>query len=674
MIRCTSGNATGNYVPPVLGNGELSVMLDMEGVQRQVSYPGRMTPMIWWAGRRYNTRLGELIPFGFLGQNASAPEEWTQDLDVRTGSLDCDCRYGDGTRVHTTAFVHLEQPILAIRKSFDPGNPFTLTYTLAPPGGGGAAPARMRFIGARHAYGIDIHYDIGGQEPYQGTISFLCDRPVRVETIGNQFRLTVTESPAAFFLVFLDSMNSPDVQATSTELRNRISEEGFDGLFQSHRQAWEDYWGESYVKLGSEKATAVYEVAQYHLRISATRWSIPTGIFAAHWHGRYFGFDEYFPFMALAGSGHLDTARGIPEFRYRGLDKAVARAHRYFGDEYTGAGARFHWETDENGDDRTPSGFWLEHIFHMAHIALCAWYYYLFSGDRSFLEEKGYSLISKCADFYETQFIYRVEGGRFIVGKCTDLERLGAARENAFMTTCGVIATFEAAARAAERLGIDGEKAAEWSRLAQELRRSLPVEEERYVPYPGCPQKSIAVFAGTFPYPVLPNDDRKQAEAIRDFMEKENIYGNMYPVGDSVCVWYAGWMGVAFARLGMLDKTLRYIDRAVGETNCFSEIFEISKPAHHPWFTTAEGVFIQMVNESLIQSSDGVIRIMPNPDEDCSFKLAAVGGVTVEAELAAGVPRSIRLRARCPYSGRVILPDGRELQVSLAAGEDCRVL
>ena len=42
------------------------------------------------------------------------------------------------------------------------------------------------------------------------------------------------------------------------------------------------------------------------------------------------------------------------------------------------------------------------------------------------------------------------EKGRFIIGKCTDLERLGAACENPFMTTCGAIALFRAAAEAAE--------------------------------------------------------------------------------------------------------------------------------------------------------------------------------------------------------------------------------
>ena len=178
------------------------------------------------------------------------------------------------------------------------------------------------------------------------------------------------------------------------------------------------------------------------------------------------------------------------------------------------------------------------------------------------------------------------------------------------------------------------------------------------------------MFAGTFPYSVLPADDPRQASAIADFMKNESAFGNMYPVGDTVCVWYAAWMGIAFARLGELEKTRHYIDLAVAETNRFSEIFEISTPAHHPWFTTGAGAYVQMVNESLLQSSEGRIRILPNRDEEYAFRLAATGGVTVDVEVIGGQLRKVLLSARRPYAGTLVLPNGDELPVDLQAGEE----
>lgn len=666
-MECDSTSVTAQYVPPPLGNGQLSVMLDYEGAQRQQAYPGHLTPMIWWAGRRYESRLREYVPFGYVEQDGGAVASWRQSLEPRTGSMTTACVYADGRQIDTEAFVHLEQSVLAFRKTFT--GSLTFHYTLAQPGTSRLLPKRMQILPSVCPNGVDIAYTLAGQEPYHGVVSVLCDRPAKVAVAGNRFSLTVAEGPASFYLLFVDSMEHADVLEATCALKQQVKELGYDGLFAGHCQAWAAYWDEAYVRLPSAKQSEVYLTAQYHLRISATPWSIPTGIFGTHWHGRYFGFDEHFSYMALASSGHLEIARRVPAFRYRILDAAVNRAFRYFGDDNAGSGARYHWETDEQGEDCTPSGFWLEHIFHMANIALSSWYDYRFTGDREFLASQGYPVISRCADFYRSQAVYQMGDGRVIVGKCTDLERLGPARENAFMTTCGVIATFTAAADAAAVLGKDGKRAAEWRALAEQLRENLPEEDGHYVPYPGCPVKSIAVFAGTFPYPALPPDDPRQLLAIDGFMAEEKTYGNMYPVGNSVCVWYAGWMGIVFARLGRLDRVRICIDQAVAETNCFHEIFEISQPVNHPWFTTAEGTFVQMVNESLVQSAEDEIRLLPPPEGECAYKLPAWGGVMVEATWRDGNPERIVLHASQPYVGRLVLPDGTVRSVSLSAGE-----
>lgn len=66
-------------------------------------------------------------------------------------------------------------------------------------------------------------------------------------------------------------------------------------------------------------------------------------------------------------------------------------------------------------------------------------------------------------------FAYAAKSGdKLIIGKCTDIERLGPAVENPFLTSCGAIYNFEIAARAADILGIDAEYAAK----LREPRRS----------------------------------------------------------------------------------------------------------------------------------------------------------------------------------------------------------
>jgi len=672
-IECSSKTATKNYAPLPIGNGDISALIDMEGVQGREAYHG-MKPCVWRAGRRYDTAHREMIPFGrFSHGMEEKPKSWVQRLDVAKGAVETDCEYEGGKRIASLSFAHLGLPVIATRRDFK--GPGRFVYTLSAPGGTKSLPPRMKTISSVTECGIDIAYEIDGLQPYHGAISILCERPAKASIDGNEFSLEVEDGPASFFIAFADSMDADDVTKASFELKELIRKEGFEGLFASHRQRWADYWKESYVKMPSRKEAEVYATAQYHLRISSTAWSMPVGIFPEHWNGRYFGFDEHFGFMGLATSGHLDVARKIPEFRFKTLPKARARAFSYFGEENGESfGAKYNWECDEGGDDRTPSGFWLEHIFNMAQIALSSWEMWRYGGEIEFLREKAYPVIASCAKFYEKQHLYEVDGGRLIVGKCTDLERLGAARENAFMTSCGVIATLEAAAKAAGILDSDAEKAKAWREKARRLKESLPRKNGRYVPYPGCEKKSIAVFAGSFPYHVLKADDPEQKAAVEDYLANENSFGNMYPVGNSVCVWYAAWKGIAFARLGNLAKAYDCVKQACREANCFSEIFEISSPAMHPWFTTAEGSFVQMLNESLLRSSEGEIEIRDYPGKDRSFKLAAVGGATLEAEFSDGAAKKLRVEAKRGYQGKISLPDGRSFELKLNPGESVELL
>ena len=69
-------------------------------------------------------------------------------------------------------------------------------------------------------------------------------------------------------------------------------------------------------------------------------------------------------------------------------------------------------------------------------------------------------------------------------------------------------------------------------------------------------------------------------------------------------------------------------------------MFEINEQTVYmrPWFTTASGIFITAVNEMLLQSDGSTIKILPAfpHSENLSFKLAAKGGIVVEASVQNG--------------------------------------
>lgn len=235
----------------------------------------------------------------------------------------------------------------------------------------------------------------------------------------------------------------------------------------------------------------------------------------------------------------------------------------------------------------------------MAMVARMAWDNFDYSGDLDFLRETAYPVIRACAEFYRLQACYD-HGGTVLIGRCCDLERIGPMRENPFLTSCGAIANFEMAARAADLLGTDAGLVSVWRHLAEGLRASLPNDGKRYLPYPGCTERSVAVLGGLVPFPVLSTDDPLQRAAAEDFFAHVGGVGNMYPGGKSICTWYAVWMAVAYLRLGDPAKALETLEETAQLTGALSEIYEIHEFESRPWFTTGEGLFVGAVNELLL--------------------------------------------------------------------------
>lgn len=639
------------YHPPAAGNGQLSLMVDYQGGMTQRTWH-QMTPTIWWAGRRYLTPHRELVPFGYFeqeiyagGQRLTEPVDWQQTLDVREACIRSRCDYAGGTAVCSEVFVHAQMNVIAVTSRIDAALPSSAVfrYTLARPGPDQFAPRHMTWTAKPEGRdSIEIDYQIDGQLEYRGCMCIMADRPVQTSIERNSFtlRLDPGAAPVSFFIIMIDQLASVDYQQQVQAIKTAIRRDGVNELRRSHLADWQVYWSESDICLPEQDIEAAYHTALYHLRCIATPWSIPVAIADTHWHGRYFAFDEHFGFLGLLTSNHRQQARRVSEFRFQGLDLAYRRASRY-GQKLFQGGARYPWETVETGEEAAPAGFWLDHIFHMAHIALTVWHDYRYSGDTVFLRSQAYPVIKACAEFFLYQAVYTVADGRTIIGRCTDLERLGAAVENAYMTTCSAIATLRAAGQAAALLSLDADLAQTWLDTAERLLAHLPHDGGRYIPFPGCEQKSIAVMSGLFPYGVIPAADERQRLAIADYCRDESAYGNMYPVGQSVCTWYAAWKAVVYARLADGEKAYAATRQGADTVGCFAEIYEINEPAVSikPWFSTAEGTFVQGVNEMLIQSDEDAVSIapaVPRHWRSFAFRLPCVGGLLADVAVQDG--------------------------------------
>ena len=566
-----------HYAPMALGNGELSLLVDYKGSSRTRSFCGdQIRTGIWMAGVRYDKPNFPLVPFGYFFDSFEdeEPLNWRQTFDITGARAETECAYRDGSVVATSVlcpfghrFVLIEKKILNRGTS-----PAAETFHFAPP------RTELRTVDQnRTDYRIDTF------EPVSGTIAFFALEGQASFRRDAEDITGEMESGRVVFVLATD-------QASAEYAAGRT----FAELCAEHEADWENFWRESKVPADiSERELLVARTAEYHLRISAAPWGgMPIGIYPTHWEGKYFGFDSYFSVMGLIASGHIGLAKNAASFFASHLEGAKKRA--YFYCSKSSEAAKYPWQSIEIPQlEGARPGFWLEHIFHMTHIGLICHECAKALRDGTFDRETAYPVMKACAEYHRIFSVCHLGEGRDIIGKCTDLERLGPGRENAFMTTCGVIALFHAAADLAEKLQCDEPERRLWRELAASLTCTLPHDGARYVPYPGCAEPSVALLTGLYPYRVLPPDDPKQLRAFDWFCENERTVGNMYPTGDSLCIWYAGIKTMALLRLGRIEDAGRLIAKMAGATGNFSEVFEIYETCHHPWFTTAEGIYLE---------------------------------------------------------------------------------
>jgi hypothetical protein len=297
----------------------------------------------------------------------------------------------------------------------------------------------------------------------------------------------------------------------------------------------------------------------------------------------------------------------------------------------------------------------MEHVFQMSNIALTAWLQYLYTNDLEYLENTGFPIIRECARYYASHVVYEDSNGSMFIGKCTDLERLGPAVQNPFMTACGAIYTLESAAQAAQLLNDNGKEMKKWKIMATKLRENLPQENNMYIPFMGCREKSIATLGGLYPYPIFDKTNVTQRNAVYDFISNGKAAGNMYPMGAAVCPWYAGWIVSALALLNDTKMPLEILSDVAKSAGCFAELFEINEPGVvlHPWFSTASGNYVYAINQLLIQSKDNQIHIAPAVPEswkDYSFKLACYGNLTATVVVKGGKIENLSFTSGNPDS------------------------
>jgi trehalose/maltose hydrolase-like predicted phosphorylase len=362
--------------------------------------------------------------------------------------------------------------------------------------------------------------------------------------------------------------------------------EGEEALMQAHYRLWDELWQGDIRIEGDDDAQRIVRFALFNLYSSCrggSRLSIPPmGLSLQGYNGHIFWDTElwmYPPMLLL----NQDIARSMLDYRFDRLPAARKKALAY---GYRGA--MFPWESDDSGEEATPThaltGPFEHHI--TADIGIACWNYYCVTRDVRWLQREGYPLLKEIADFW-TSRVTRNQDGSYSIHNVTGAdEYANGVTDNAFTNGAASLA-LKYACQAAE---ICGEKVPEiWWEIGENIR-VLQFENgvtREHSTYKGEMIKQAD--ANLLAYPLgLITDEYRQKQDLEYYAERIDQKDGPAMSYSVYCVQYA--------RIGEADKAYEMFRRCY-EPNLRKPFGVISETptSNNPYFMTGAGGLLQAV-------------------------------------------------------------------------------
>lgn len=371
---------------------------------------------------------------------------------------------------------------------------------------------------------------------------------------------------------------------------------GAQKLIAAHNAEWERLWQSDIEIEGDDESQRDVRMALYHLYSFAgedTRRSIsPMGLSSSGYNSHVFWDTEiwmYPPLLML----NQQMAKSCMDYRFDRLGKARQRAAQ-FGYH----GAMFPWESDDSGEEATPlfalSGPLEQHI--TADIAIAAWNYYCVTGNRRWLRDEGFSLISSAADFIVSRVERNADGSYSFKNVVGADEYALNVDDNAYTNGTAKVA-LQYAAAAAKALGQAPDK--QWLAVAAKIKFHYFDDGvmKEHATYNGQTIKQGDVNLLTYPLGIMTGTDEVKKN-LKYYEGKIDPHGPA--MGNSI-------LAIIYCSLGDKANAMRLFKKSYIPHKCppFGVLSE-GAGGGNPYFATGAGGMLQAVLAGF-----GGLRITP---------------------------------------------------------------
>lgn len=362
--------------------------------------------------------------------------------------------------------------------------------------------------------------------------------------------------------------------------------EGKKRLLDRHSKDWAKLWESDIQIEGDPQAQQDVRSMLYHL-YSFTRKNTalspsPMGLSGLGYNGHVFWDTEIFMYPPLLVMHH-EVAKSMVEYRYQRLEAAREKASLYGYD-----GAMFPWESAASGVEETPvwalSGPFEHHI--TADVGIAAWQYYLVSGDKEWLQQKGWPTLKATAEFWASR-VEPNEKGQYEIKNVVAADEWAENVDNNAYTNAAVITNLRYAIKCASILGVSVPK--EWSVIADNIpvtvmENGVTREHDTYTDQ-NIKQADVNLLA----YPLKLITDKEQIK--RDLV----FYETKVPHSETPAMTQAIF-SLLYSRLGDGEKAYHWFkDAYEPNLNPPFRVIAECKGGTNPYFITGAGGVLQAV-------------------------------------------------------------------------------
>ncbi len=474
-------------------------------------------------------------------------------------------------------------------------------------------------------------------------------------------RLTIT--PSASYTIWiacssrLNAAGNDSVGEAKAALA-RTKQATYATTFAGYEDFWHAFWRRSFVQYSNAAGDADYLENVYFL---ATEM-IAAGGFGNYpfhfingveratadktkWSNGYWYWNQRDVYNSFLASNHADVMAPFNKLYSRNVPALEAFTKSRFGFDGLWVPETMGWNGNADGNTE-----YTNDIFTTATEAAMNMYaQFAYTGDADYLKNTAYPFMRDVAKFYVKKLTKDAGSGKYVMLSSNAHETYWHVK-NALTDLAAVRQLFPVAIKTSQSLGVDADLRPQWQDVLDNLT-PYPNDGTKYLPHepPISQTRNNENIVGEllWPYDVTGIDAPDYAMALASWKARPFPYGNVWS-NDAI---QAARLGLGDdANAGMKTMLKNYQSYPNGMTNNTNGVFEYL------------GVHLCVMNESLLQSYDGRIRVFPALPKDTGlvtrFTLAARGGFLVTSEREGGDIKYVGLLSQLGGSATVINPWG----------------